>query len=195
MLVEISEFHSHIRNFISVENLHLILSTEVKRWTKTCLTASHCTLELGQRSRWSRFSDPSRPSVLENRLPYGNNLPPTLALFRSVTATDTSAASEGRSRTKVMNDRLMGNQTTCSRRLLHFSSPRMKINTKEKYSLRTQTRLPSDLQLFWSMFEISVVHVCWNHFLDKNQKWLQNCQRRLCHVVIGETYRRLSAAQ
>lgn len=29
--------------------------------------------------------------------------------------------------------------------LQHFSSPRIKTNTKEKYSLRTQTRLPSDL--------------------------------------------------
>lgn len=59
------------------------------------MTASHCTLEVGELSSGSRFSDPSRPSVLENRVPYGNNLPPTLALFRSVTTTDPSAALEG----------------------------------------------------------------------------------------------------
>lgn len=116
----------------------------------------------GQTMKWKLVFRPKQTASAWKQAPYGNNLQPTLELFRLVTTTNTIAALEGSSRTEVMNDCFMWNQPTW-RKVIALNSPCIKINTKEKYSLRTQTWLLSDL-----MFEIYVVHFCWNNFLGKN---------------------------
>lgn len=83
-------------------------------WCETCLTISHCMLEVGKLWNESCFFDPCKLTA-GNQAPYGNNLQPTLALSGSVTTTHTIATLEGYLRTTMMNDYFMWNQPTSSK--------------------------------------------------------------------------------
>lgn len=153
-------FKRHFR-FFFFGSLAFDLSVKVKGavcccdfWCKSCFTFSHRTIWVCK--LWfGRLFFGRNDSPIKTGLPYGNNLPLPISAVRVCYPDEQpSLPWRGCAWRRLMNERFTPNQPTWRKAFAARPRPSVKINTKEKYCLRTQTWLLSDLLLLIRVWQV-----------------------------------------